>query len=95
MPNPQRRGGRRAQRLAEYVIRRDLGVCWLCGHGGADTADHVIPVAQRPDLEYDVRNLRAAHGTQRTISTHGYQCQGNYGRGDAAAPTTSTHSRSW
>ena len=95
MPNPQRRGGRRAQRLAQYVIRRDLGICWLCGNPGADTADHVLPVSTHPHLEYSATNLRAAHGTQRTISTHGYYCVGNYGRGDAAAPTTSTHSRKW
>lgn len=86
---------RREQRLHAYVIARDNGICWLCGHPGADTADHVIPVEQRPDLRHDATNLRAAHGTRRTISEHGYECIGNYARGNTPAPTNATRSRQW
>jgi len=35
--------------------------CHLCGRGGADTADHVIPRSVRPDLAFDVANGRPAH----------------------------------
>jgi hypothetical protein len=38
------------------------GLCHLCGHGGARQADHVISVADRPDLAWDLANCRPAHG---------------------------------
>lgn len=37
------RTGRPWQRLKEQVIRRDGGICHLCGSPGADSADHLIP----------------------------------------------------
>lgn len=88
-------GGRRARRLRLYVIARDQGICWLCKRPGADTADHVIPVVQRPDLEFDPTNLKAAHGERRTVAVHGFSCIGNYARGDAAPPTDAATSRRW
>ncbi|HEY9416771.1 MAG TPA: hypothetical protein VIQ30_18605 [Pseudonocardia sp.] len=88
-------GGRLARKLARYVIARDQGICWLCGHAGADTADHVIPVVQRPDLQFDPTNMKAAHGEERTVSVDGYACIGNYKRGDAAPPTDAVTSRRW
>jgi len=27
-----------------YIIRRDGGICYVCGEPGADEADHVIPL---------------------------------------------------
>ena len=41
-------------------------VCWLCGHPGADSVDHVVPLrvlkeTGRMDLANDVRNLKPAH----------------------------------
>jgi hypothetical protein len=45
-----------------HVVGRDSGVCWICGHPGAGVGDHVIPVAERLDLELDVSNIKAAHG---------------------------------
>lgn len=51
--------GRPWRRTVARVIRRDAGICWICGQPGADTADHVIPRAQGgPDT---MDNLRAAH----------------------------------
>jgi 5-methylcytosine-specific restriction endonuclease McrA len=54
------RTGRPWQRVKRRVIRRDDGVCWLCGKPGADTADHVIPVSRGGPI-YDPLNLRACH----------------------------------
>lgn len=54
------RANRRQFRIvAAYVLNRDKRVCWLCGLAGADTVDHVQPVARGGNDEPS--NLRAAH----------------------------------
>lgn len=35
--------------------------CHLCGGPGANTADHLIPLSERPDLRWDIDNARPAH----------------------------------
>jgi len=53
------------------TILADSDLCWLCGHPGAHTADHVVPYKLWPRDAYgellpgfnDVANLRPAHGT--------------------------------
>jgi 5-methylcytosine-specific restriction endonuclease McrA len=37
-------------------------VCHLCGRGGANQVDHLIPRSVRPDLAFDLDNARPAHG---------------------------------
>ena len=41
------------------VVRDGGGICHLCGHPGADAADHVVPLAQGGSDTID--NLRPAH----------------------------------
>lgn len=49
-------------RISRDVIRRDGGICHLCGLPGADTADHLIPRRGQPQYrEADMRELAAAH----------------------------------
>lgn len=55
---PQRTG-RPWQRRKARIIRRDSGLCHLCGRPGADTADHIVPWEQSHD-DSDA-NLKAAH----------------------------------
>jgi hypothetical protein len=43
-------------------VSRDFGVCAICGHTGANSADHKISVTERPDLSLAAANLQAAHG---------------------------------
>lgn len=38
------------------------------GHGGALQADHLESVADRPDLAWDLRNIRPAHGAGRRLN---------------------------
>lgn len=53
-------GSTRAWRkLVAQVVRRDHGVCWLCGEAGATSADHLVRVREGGDDSLE--NLRAAH----------------------------------
>jgi 5-methylcytosine-specific restriction endonuclease McrA len=53
------RTGRPWQRIKARVIRRDGGICHLCGQPGADSADHLVPYSQGGTNTMD--NLRAVH----------------------------------
>lgn len=53
-------GSAQAKR-ARRILRRDHGICYLCGHPGANIADHVIPLAEGG--ADDENNLRAAHAS--------------------------------
>lgn len=38
------------------VLRRDKGICYLCGGEGADTVDHIVP-----GDDHSLGNLAAVH----------------------------------
>lgn len=51
------------RRITAAVVSRDYGICHICGHPGATSADHdPYPVTERPDLARDPANMKAAHG---------------------------------
>ncbi len=54
-----KRTGRPWQRTKSRVIRRDDGICHLCGQPGATTADHLVPYSHGGTDE--LGNLAAAH----------------------------------
>lgn len=53
------RSGSREQRLARFVLLRDKGMCYLCGQGGAQEADHVHEL-QHGGADHP-SNMRAVH----------------------------------
>jgi len=55
-------GGRRWMAMRQLVAATYGDQCHLCGHGGAEQVDHLVPVSIRPDLAWHLPNLRPAHG---------------------------------
>lgn len=53
------RSSRAWQRTRAMVLAQS-DVCWLCGHPGANSVDHVVPVAVG-GAPFDLGNLRPAH----------------------------------
>lgn len=83
--------------LTEYTYRKararflaEQDVCHLCGHAGADTVDHVIPVSKGADPA-DRDNWLPAHGVNG-CPTCGRRCNSEKGDRQAAAFRTS---RDW
>lgn len=44
--NQRRRSGSREQRVNRTVMLLHEGICHVCGLGGADEVDHVVPTAE-------------------------------------------------
>lgn len=56
---PARTGRHWREHTVPRVLRRDHGICHLCGQPGADTADHLVPASLGGTD--DLSNLAAAH----------------------------------
>lgn len=56
---PKRTGRRWRERIVPRVIRRDHGICHLCGLPGADSADHLV-IPKHGGTE-TLDNLKAVH----------------------------------
>ncbi|SIR13071.1 hypothetical protein SAMN05444858_106278 [Micromonospora avicenniae] len=46
-------------------------VCHLCGHPGATQADHLDPLANRPNQVPDPTRMRPAHGNRNQVGPGG------------------------
>lgn len=75
-------GGRYAQRLNHLTLEVYGTVCHLCGHDGADSADHVTP--RSLGGSDNIGNLRPAH--HRRCPTCGIRC--NTARGARPLPAS-------
>lgn len=90
-------GGDAARAAVAACLATHGDRCWLCGHPGATSLDHVIPASTRPDLEWEPANHRPAHltrpGTPTGCTVTGCTCPGNKGR--KATPHTAPPTRAW
>lgn len=68
----ERPRGRTNQKLRERVFAEYGSTCWLCGHEGADTIDHLVMISKGGSN--DLENLRPAHGRKTAF------CVGNFSR---------------
>lgn len=83
--------GHRYRTAREAVLAHD-SVCHLCGHEGADQADHVRSRSAHPDIDdADASNLAPAHGVNG-CPTCGEKCNQIKGAGTLTKPV---RSRSW
>lgn len=86
-------GGHRWRKLVAYVLERDASICWLCGHPGADSGDHVVPL-KHGGAELDPENVRAVH--HRRCPTCNRACnQSRNARPVTPAAVTLNTSRRW
>lgn len=83
------RSGRPWQRVRLQVLAAST-VCWICGHPGSTTVDHVKALALGGSL-LDPANLRPAHGVEG-CSTCGRKCNSSRGTRPVAPPV---RSRNW
>lgn len=82
------RGGRPWRRLVAQIIQRDGGICHLCGKPGADSADHLTPVALG-GAPMDPANLKAVHHSVEP------RCNNKRGLADVDAFRTATTGPDW
>lgn len=90
------RHGRPFRRARAQVLAASQ-VCWLCGHDGADSVDHVIPrwlcIATGQDkLLNAASNLAPAH--HKPCPTCGIRCNRARGTG-TASQGKAAQSRQW
>ena len=72
MPRGDGYGGRAAVQWVAAVLRTYGTTCHLCRHGAADSGDHLLTRAARPELMYVVSNGRPVH--HKPCPTCGVRC---------------------
>jgi hypothetical protein len=93
-------------RCEQTIARRrptepHMHMCALCGHLGANDADHVVPLAVDPYQPVDARLIQPAHGTSRRcpqcVDRSGRPRACNQSRGTATPAATAplVTSRDW
>lgn len=86
-------GGRSANgyryRTARKAVLDASTTCHLCGHEGADQADHALPRSSHPEIDdADVSNLLPSHGVNG-CPTCGEKCNQVKGNGTLTKPVRS------
>ncbi|GLW32262.1 hypothetical protein [Actinoplanes regularis] len=83
--------GHRYRTVRAAVLARS-DTCVLCGHPGADQADHILSRSQHPEIDVaDPANLAPVHGVNG-CPTCGEKCNQVKGNGTVTRPV---RSRDW
>jgi 5-methylcytosine-specific restriction endonuclease McrA len=90
MARSRGRSGRPWRRVRAQVLAASR-TCWICGHGAADTVDHVIALSKGGD-PLDPANLRPAHGV-KGCPVCGRKC--NSSKGAKTTLPAPRSSRAW
>lgn len=83
----------RTFRRARGAVLAQSDGCVVCGHGGSDSVDHVIPLSERPDLADDPENLAPCH--HEPCPTCGQRCNNLKGTKALADVVVINASRDW
>lgn len=76
MPRSRHRAGRPYLRARAQMFAIYGHVCWICGHGGAGEADHLIAIAIDSDQPIDPHAMRPSHGSNYPCPV----CKGRAGK---------------
>jgi hypothetical protein len=66
------------RKTVPYVVEHAYGICYICGHGGANSADHEPPVGERADpigTFFDLDKLYAIHAWPKRCPVCNCFCQ--------------------
>lgn len=86
--------GKLYDQLKRLTIANAAGICHICGHDGANSVDHLVPLSWGQVSGWDLANWRAAHGGGRPCPTCGVECNASKGNRANARPALNT-SRRW
>lgn len=74
-------------------ILSDSDICIICGHRGADSVDHIVPIDTAPELAEDPDNMGPAH--HEPCPTCGRRCNRDKGTRPLEEVTNLVTSRDW
>jgi hypothetical protein len=57
------------RKLVKATLSRHGTTCHLCGHGGATSADHLVPVTEDESRAMDLANLKPVHSQPHACAT--------------------------
>ena len=92
MPKSPHRAGHKYRQARQQMFQHYGTTCHLCGHEGADTADHLEPISVNPNQPVDPHRMRPAHGVDG-CPTCGRKC--NQERGNSDVKTSLKTSQEW
>lgn len=92
MARSPHRSGHRYRTARTQMFQMFGTVCHLCGHEGADSADHLEPVSLNPQQPVDPNLMRPAHGVEG-CPTCGRKC--NQERGNRGGIPQLKTSQQW
>jgi hypothetical protein len=92
MSRLRHRKGRPYRTARQQMFEMYGTLCWICGHGGATDADHLVPISVDSEQPVDPHGMRPAHGVNG-CPTCGRKC--NQERGTRAVASMYRPALDW